>query len=269
MLGAGVLVAVLGAVGVTTQLQHGDVLMAIITFNVVGPLVLIAFGSVPQPRHRGAFRFINAIVMTRAERAPVDSWVHLAPTNRMRMLVLITFVWLSLGATIVTLSSLAQLTGLMPVLNGDSGVGGLILGGMISCLAAVGLWWVTALMLSRNARHGTVGRRLSGIALGRTAVAVHVPGRDLEIPWTAITRILPSRLKIGRDANVPVILFWLDPDSGVPGGRQYAPIESIAVPPDALYTALRWYLAHPESRWELGRTEGAHRLDAWHRDALG
>lgn len=252
-----------------TQLQQGEILKAIVILSVCGPLALIAFGSVPQPRHTRSFRFINAIVMTRAERAPVDSWVHLAPTGRMRVLVLITFVWLSLGASATVLSALAQLTGLMAIQNEESGVGGLVLGGTVSLFAAIGLWRVTALMLSRNARHGTVGRRPSGIALGRTAVAVHVPGRDVEIPWTAITRIQPSRLKIGRDANVPVILFWLNPDSTVPGGRQFVPIESIGVPPDALYTALRWYLAHPESRWELGRTEGAHRLDAWHRDALG
>ncbi|MBC9928228.1 MULTISPECIES: hypothetical protein [unclassified Leucobacter] len=44
--------------------------------------------------------------------------------------------------------------------------------------------------------------------------------------------------------------------------------DGYTVPTDSLFTALRWYHAHPEERRELGRVEGQRRIEGWRKDAL-
>lgn len=268
---------VLGAIGVailmaaaaaSSLLKDGNVTGVIITVCFFGPLILIAAGRLKKQRHAGRFRFINAIVMTRAVRPPADSWVHLAPTQRLTAFTVTAFAWFSLGATAVFVAGVGQLVAVIPKQNEDAGSIELVIAGVLALAAAVVGWWITWLMYSRNARSETVGRRLSGLALGRNGVAVHVPGRDLEVPWTSITSVESKVLDLSRDSSVPMIVVTYREDEGRPDGVQYVPIDSLDVPPDAAFTALRWYWSNPAARTELGRVDARRRLEAWRRVAL-
>jgi len=238
--------------------------------------MIAGFERYPHPlkegRHaRDAFRYINHTVMTRAEAPTVDSWVHLAQTRRPPIGAVLFFALASIGSVAVAVYGLLQLIGVLPIANSDGGTGGLILGTSGMALFAAGAGWVAALMIGRTVRSGGVGARPSGIALGEHGVVVRVPGRDAEIPWAEI-RSVTARLSAmgGRRsrAELPLIELARDPAAPVSERVQFVVANGCRVPGDALYTALRWYHAHPEARWELGRVEGERRLEGWRQQAL-
>lgn len=268
IIAAAVVATLMAASAISSLLREGNLTGSIIALCFFGPLVLIAIGRLRTQRQSGRFRFINAIVMTRAVRPPADSWVHLAPTRRLGGSTIVAFAWFSLGATAVFIAGFGQLFGVFPKQNEDAGSIELVIAGVLALAAACVGWWVTWLMYSRNARSETVGRRLSGLALGRNGVAVHVPGRDLEVPWTSITSVETKVLDLSRDSSVPMIVISYRVDEGRPDGVQYVPIDTLDVPPDAAFTALRWYWSHPAARTELGRVEARRRLEAWRHAAL-
>ena len=96
---------------------------------------------------------------------------------------------------------------------------------------------------------------------------MRVPGRNAEIPWAAIIGIEARAMPMARGATIPVIQLRLTAHSVIPGDLQYVAVEGLTVPPGVVYTALRWYFAHPEARWELSRSEGQRRLEGWSQSA--
>lgn len=222
-------------------------------------------------RARDAFLYINQTVMTRAEAPTIDSWVHLAQTRRPPIGAVLFFALASIGSVVVAAYGLLQVLGILPIANRGGGIGGLVLGivAMVCLAAATG--WVAALMIGRTVRNGSVGARPSGIALGEHGVVVRVPGRDAEIPWTEI-RSVTARLGSTDDrrwrAELPLIELARDPAGPLAERVQFVVANGCRVPGDALFTALRWYHAHPEARWELGRVEGERRLEGWRQQAL-
>jgi len=234
------------------------------------------FERYPHPlgegrRAREAFRYINQTVMTRAEAPTIDSWVHLAQTRRPPIGAVLFFALASVGSVAVAVYGLLQVTGLLPIANRNGGIGGLTVGIVGMALLAAGTGWVAALMIGRTIRSGSVGARPSGIALGEHGVVVRVPGRDAEIPWTEI-RSVTARLGSAGDrrsrVELPLIELARDPAAPLAERVQFVVANGCRVPGDALFTALRWYQAHPEARWELGRVEGERRLEGWRQQAL-
>lgn len=211
------------------------------------------------------FRYISQTVMTRAERPVVDSWVHLAPTLRPPLLGLLFFVLATLGAAYACVFAALQLFEVIPIVSASTSNGGLALGMVAMALIACGTGWVASLMIGRWLRASSYGRRPSGVALGESGVIVRVPGRDAEIPWTGIASITPEVVTMRRQP-LPLIRLTLTPDQ--PERVQMLTAEGYAVPTDALYTALRWYHARPDARWELGRVEGERRIEGWRQAAL-
>lgn len=264
----GAFLLLLGVLGAAQQLREGNGLGAILAANVCGVLAMFAFGVAPQRTPKRSFRFLNAVVLTRAERQPADSWVHVAPTRAPRLPLTIGFVWGTLGLLIATVCALLQLLGVLPRLNQETGAGGLVLALLLLVPISAVCGWVAWLMIWRGVRNGSFGTRPSGVTLGATGIAVRVPGRDGEIAWGQIVSVTPVVASSGR-RSIAMIQLQLAQGSGIAGDKQMLAAEGYQVPSDALYTALRWYHAHPEARWELGRVEGQQRLEGWRLDAVG
>lgn len=270
--GAITMAVVFGAVGVTTIVQHlakGELLFSFLAFNVLGVLLLLAFGVVPERDPRRSFRYINAAVLTRAERPTADSWVHLAATRAGRLPLLLGFVWGTLVLVGAAVFGVLQLIGIVPLQNEGSGFGGVVIGTVLLVLFGALCTWLSVLLVGRRVRNGSFGTRPSGVALGQSGIAVRMPGIDVEIPWDRIVSIEPQVATAGNTRSpVTWIKLQLDRGSGFAGDVQMLAATGYKVPSDALYTALRWYRAHPGARWELGRIEGQRRLEGWRLDAL-
>ncbi|UOR00977.1 hypothetical protein MUN77_12615 [Leucobacter allii] len=224
-------------------------------------LALLCIGVAPQAPPRARFRYLNQLVMTRAERPPLDSWVHLAPTRVPRPVLPVALGTAALALLGAAVFAALQLFGAVPRLNESAGADGLAIGAICCVLLGVGAGWVAWLMLMRGIRGGSYATRPSGVALGAAAVAVRVPGRDVELPWERIARVSVNLGAEGR-GETPVIRLDLLPGDGSERTQLLAGA-GYAVPVDAL-----WYHAHPEARWELGRVEGQGRIDGWRADAI-
>lgn len=264
----GTLFALAGAGLAVGNLRDGEIAQAVIVTNVMGVFSLLTFGVYPPSLPRGRFRTLNSVVMTRAERPPMDSWVHLAPTRALRTTLTVGFAWGSLGVLSIAAVGVLQLTGVLPWIGDRTSLGKVIFATILSLLIGGICAWFSGLLIWRHIRNGSFGTRPSGIALGATAVAVRVPGRDVEIPWARIASVSAEEAPLGRRGeSIPMIRLRLV-HGGESSGEQMLAGQGYKVPTDALYTALRWYQAHPEMRGELGRVEGERRLEAWRVDAL-
>ncbi|MCA0380186.1 MAG: hypothetical protein LCH36_12280 [Actinobacteria bacterium] len=264
----GAFLVFLGLLSAAGQLAQGETLRAILATNVCGVLAMLAFGVAPQRSPRRSFRFLNSVVLTRAERSPADSWVHVAPTRALGLPLTIGIVWGTLGLIAAAVVAVLQLLGVTPRLNEDASTAALILGLLLLLVFAAGGAFFSWLLIWRRIRNGSFGTRPSGVTLGPSGVAVRVPGRDVEIAWGQILSITPQVASSGRSGlSVGMIKLQLTRGSGISSDQQMLAAEGYQVPSDALFTALRWYQAHPEARWELGRVEGQRRLEGWRLDA--
>ncbi len=260
MLGAlaGSVTALLAVTAAAQRIMVGDAIVAPAAFSVFGVFSLFGFGAMLTPRPRGGFRYLNAVVLTRAEEPPADSWVHLAPVRPPNVLYRIAFGWASVAAAAGTVYGVLQIVGAMPRMNTDAGIGGLMIAVIAMAVIAVVCGWVCGLMVAQRVRTGTAGRRPAGITLGESGVA--------DFAWEDIAAVDAVLITVARDAEIPTIRLLLS--RGAAGDReQRIPVASIDVPTDALYTALRWYAAHPGSRRELSHVEGRQRLDGWRNEA--
>lgn len=271
VVGVGCLIAAGWVAG--NGLARAETTSALETNSVVGPLMgagffavlaLFSFGLVVRPRSTTSFRLINATVLTRAERPTADSWVHLAQTSTQGLPTILGFSLAGLVCTGIAVYAGLQAFGVIPQVNTDVSAAGPVLATLFMSVLAALLLWIASLAIRRQIRNGTVGARPSGVALGETAVAVNVPGRDVEIPWTQISSIdIAATLPAANDRPVPPMIRITLTLGPVPERVQMLAGSGYRVPVSALYTALRWYLARPDARWELGRIEGERRLAAW------
>lgn len=264
---SGTLIALAALYVGISNARVGEALQAVLTLLFGGVLALTCFGLAPQSPPRARFRLLNHVVMTRAERAPIDSWVHVAPTRAYRWQFVSAAVIAALGFLSMSVFAGLQAFGAVPIASETASDGGLFLGMLamgVLGLVTAGVAW---LLVWRSVRNGRFGARPSGVVLGPKTLSVRVPGRDTEFAWNDVVSVRAQVSRLGRREHVAVILIQLAPQSGAPNRMQIIPAERYTVPTSALYSALRWYCAHPEARWELGRTEGQVRLDGWCADA--
>lgn len=218
----------------------------------------------PSHRNASSFRLINATVMTRAKQPTSDSWVHLAQTRAHGIPVILVFSLAAAGCVGLAVHAALQLLRVIPRANTETSETSVLFSMVFMTVLALALGWIASLLIRRQIRNGTVGARPSGVALGETAIAVNVPGRDIEIPWTQVRSIdaVATRPAASGRSVPPMIRITLG-EGPVAGRVQMLPGEGYRVPASALYAALCWYLEHPQSRWELGRIEGERRLARW------
>lgn len=208
--------------------------------------------------------------MTRAEAPTVDSWVHLAQTRKPPLFAVLFFIAATFGAAYMSVLGGLQALGITPIMNESASDAARGLGMIVMAAIAFGCGYISWLMIGRTIRNGSFGARPSGVALGENGVIVRVPGRDAEIPWTEIRSVEPVVRTISErhSSQIPLIELKLDPHAPIAERLQYVTASGYIVPGDALYTALRWYYAHPSARWELGRVEGERRIEGWVQDAV-
>ena len=264
----GILVLALGAYACIGTAREGEWIKASGTawFALVLGLGGIGIGRMGRP-DRARFRLLNAVVMTRAERAPADSWVHVAPTKALPWPFVLGIALFALGMCTALVFAVLQLIGVVPRLNPDTTIPALVIAVAGCLLFAAASGALAYLSLARKWRSGRFGARPSGVALGETAVSIRMPGRDGEIAWEHIRAVRPEIIS-GHRRPISMIRLDLARAAGVQGNAQMLAAEGYTVPVDALYSALRWYAAHPDARWELGRIEGERRIEGWRRDAL-
>lgn len=267
-LGAAILLLVIGAVSTWQNVQEGNTIVAVGVAWFSLTLVLGGVGVFQLDRGgRGRFRLLNAVVMTRAERRPADSWVHLAQTTALPWPLLLCNLLFTIGIGVASIAGLLQLVGIVPRINPDASWASIGLAVLIGAALTAAGGFLAFLNLGRKWRSGRFAARPSGVALGEQTVAVRVPGLDAEISWEHIRAVGP--MQSGGRRPLPIIRLDLDSAAQGAGRTQLIEADGCTVPADALYSALRWYHAHPELRGELGRTEGQRRLEGWRAQALG
>ncbi|QIK63942.1 tetraspanin family protein [Leucobacter viscericola] len=259
----GSVITLVGLSNGVPRLGTDENLVGIVILVSCSVLALLAFGMIPQRAPQGSFRLINATVMTRAEQPTADSWVHLASTRAMRITLILGFFLGSLSLLAMAVYAFLQGIGVVSKPNSSTNSSFLIVISVI--VAAVGCLgvWISSLLVGRRLRNGSFGTRPSGVALGETSVAVRVPGKNIEIPWVQIKRVEPVIVPTRNAEDFSMIRLALMPGGMITERAQMLATDGYQVPTDALYTALRWYHAHPEARRELGRVEGQQRLQAW------
>lgn len=271
--------ALAGGYAAYTNIADGQLLTGLGILGFCLMLALICVGIPSMNRGgRSSFRYLNAVVLTRAERAPIDSWVHLAQTRAFNGWLLSGLGLAAIGSAGVFVVAILQLLGVVPKLNEQSTLMSFLVATLLAGALAVVMTLITSLHIARRWRNGRFGARPSGIVLGERSISVRVPGRDAELLWDDVVSV---RAYIGANPGrhgsessrgskmIPLIEIITLPNIGGRQSMQMLVAHGQTVPTDALYTALRWYHAHPESRWELGRIEGERRLEGWRRIAIG
>ncbi|MGF3055483.1 hypothetical protein [Microbacterium sp. YY-01] len=264
---ASIFIAFIGAYSSWVNVEQGNRLPALVVLWLTATLSIGGIGVGRMNRKpRSKFRYINAIVMTRAEKPPLDSWVYLAQMRRLPVPILISAGLFVVAMLVVGVYGVLQLIGVFPPLNPDASFMNR-LGATVIALALMGAGgWLLWLNLAVAWRNGRVAAAPSGIALGVNGVALHMPSRDAEVRWEHI-RSVGSTTSSGKRPLL-ILVIQTAPEAGLPGNVLMIGADKFVVPMDALHSALQWYFAHPHLRWELDSTVGRDRLDGWRKDAI-
>lgn len=259
----GILVLIWGGYVVVTNALEGDWLVAIGVgwFSLALGLGGIGVGFANRADVQD-FVLRDAAAWADSDEPPPDARVHLARMRALPYPLVVCAALFALGMALISATALLQLLGLVPRAADDVSTGTLLLAAAGSAvLAGIG-GWLARQHATRKWRGGALSRRPEGVALGEREVLVRVPGYDAEIAWAHILAVRPDAI---RDGMAPVFRLELSPEAGIRGDAQLIPAGGYSVPTDALYSALRWYRAHPEARHELGREAGGRRLADWCR----
>lgn len=127
-------------------------------------------------------------------------------------------------------------------------------------------------MRSRSRTRGRPGtaagsaRAPRGVLIGQHTVTLRTKDRAITVPWQHVREVVaPTR---EDPSALPLVALLLPPGSGLPGDMLVIPLTGYGVPPDAVFTALRWYHTHPGDRAELAGPSAEARMDQWRRTAV-
>lgn len=269
-----VVVASVALAGLVVAFRKGDWAQVVGTVMFFGPVICFVL-SMPERRDRaaGSFRLV-APEADGTDPAPIDDWLHVAGLRLPRRVQIVAMGWASLGLVCVTIAATAQLLGLVPRWNPDTTTAQLVIA-VVLCLAFSSLFvWVTWALVARRRTSVTDGRGSVGVGLGEHAVRVDVPGRRVNLRWDDIVEIEATHQQPNRPRfpgeRPQLHMIRIQSNDALPKSQQVQliAVTTCQVPVQALWTALRWYHAHPQARWELGRAEGTARLERWCRAAV-
>lgn len=197
---------------------------------------------------------INAIVLSRAVERPVDSWIHFfrraGPSRWQTAFFLIAGVGASglmVWASVLSFMTAPwALLATVPLLLGSLFVA--FAGGM-----AVLLRW----------RHSSFARRPIGLSLGRHGlVYYYVNGTD-EWPWESIGEVEASVGAVDESTGDFAPSLIIEPAVGAQIDRKDYGLDDYQAHPLLIYTAVRFWLEHPDARHELSTTFAQRRIEAW------
>lgn len=211
---------------------------------------------------RGLPRMINAVVLTRARVRPPDSWIHFfreAGPTRWLTFWFAAGGWVSLAASVAIIVLIARASGAAfwwLLIAVPLGLGALV-------LATAG-----TIAVAQRIRHSSFGRRPIGISIGRSGVVRYYLD-DVDVwPWEAIRDVRPSSTVFDKSAGDFSAAIRLH------SARKPAEVSQDEYILDGyeshawlIYTAVRFWVDHPEMRHELSTTYAQRRIESW-RDAM-
>lgn len=250
----------------------GRVLGAALVAGFGAAIILIFHGQrypVAPPR------LINAVTLTRAQRALPDDWVHFFPERRRGGTMVIGFALLALpmlGAAVAAV--------VLFVLDPTHDAVMALYVAIVMGLVGVFFGWAAIRMAIGRVRGGSFGQRAMGLALGRSAVLVTGVELVAVIPWTAILGVEAKVLRLGgrrrSDAEVPTIVLHLDP-AAVEADAELAaatfeaasgdPVFTISVDSSDVHPWVLWaalsFFSDPAQREPLGTTFAQRAMASW------
>ncbi len=202
----------------------------------------------------GAPEFINAVVLTRAERAPEDSWVHFFRDGRTPRAVIAGM----LGVTIPLLAATAW-AGVLIVRAGGGALWWLFAVAFMLLIGVIALFAMWAAAAVRR-RVGSFGRRATGIAIGRSGITLHFLDDPSFIAWENVRAVTAgTSVKDQKTGDfVPELDLELENRED-----QWVPIGGYEAHAWLIYCALRFWAEHAELRHELSTTFAQQRILGW------
>ncbi len=238
------------------HLAEGSIGWAVLMLFIAGLAGAVVVGEFwLAGGERGRPEFVNAVAFTRAEVRPSDSWVHLFRDNRVPVFVIV-------GLFVLATTELAGSVW-ATVLAWRSGDGE---GWWLFATIPAVLLWIVAVVgaisaLITDRRVSSFGRRATGLAIGPTAIVDLQLDDPVEIAWTVVRDVEPVttiRVASSGDFVAGVNLHTHD------GRTIPLALSDKAAHAWLVFTALKFWAEHPESRGELGTTFAQQRMLAWH-----
>lgn len=235
------------------HLLDGSLGWAVAQLLISGVIGLIAVGEFwLAGGERGRPVLVNAVALTRAEVRPHDSWVHLFRDGRVPVIVQIGLFVVSGFALTGAVSS-----SVLAIEQRSQGV--LLLTIPTALVAAIGVIAAFAtVLLDRAVR--SFGRRPTGLALGRTGLTRLTLDDPIDIAWERIRSVRPQSVIHNAASGDFIASIELRTDTE----PVLVPLGGMDAHAMLVYTAIRFWVEHPERRDELSTTFAQRRMLEWH-----
>jgi len=208
---------------------------------------------------RGMPELLNAVVLTRAKERPRDSWVHFFRERG-------AGVWLSACFTAAGAGGVAGF-GWAAVRSVTTDAAFALIWLIPLLLLALVLLLAGILAIVSTWRAASFGRLPIGVGIGPSGVTRYYLDDTDDIDWSRIARVTATASAVDEktgDFTPSVELRAADDeillDLNISGFRAHAWL---------IYTSIRFWAEHPETRHELGTTFAQQRMDAWRLSMLG
>ncbi|MFS0866520.1 hypothetical protein AB3M83_04180 [Microbacterium sp. 179-B 1A2 NHS] len=203
-------------------------------------------------RHRGASAHADPVIVAAAGADTAGSRAHLFRERTPR-------VWLAASSTVAGAAA-ATLFGAPSLLVRDS-AGWLLLFFLPAALAGL-LLLVTGVraFVSIWRRRSSARSRL-GVILDPRGITWHHRGGTERVAWTDVRAVRPAvhATTAHRSEGQP----WVHLDLAARPDPVTLNLDTLAGPPWLVYTAVRYWVDHPDDRAELGTASADRRMAAW------
>jgi len=249
--------ALANVVAAFVALGRADAVAALVytvIFAAIGLGVAVAFERAGD--EDALPEMLNAVVLSRAQTPPPDSWVHFFREARLRRWVTTWFALVGLVASVVF-----SWCAVLAVGKGGAWpwllllVVPLLLGALVIALVGV-------IAIIHRYRHASFGRRPIGLSLGRSGVIRYYLDDADEWPWDRIAHVRPEAVAVDvstGDATPRLVVVFFDGDEYV------YDLSGVQAHAWLVYTAVRFWAEHPAHRDELSTTRAQQRMEAWAR----
>lgn len=263
----GVLVLAAGAYVVVLDVRKGEWLPAV----SVGMLCLVlgigglGIGAMNGTMQRN-FRAIRVRPADAGTPYAADAQLWVAAPRALPPTLNFAAALFTVGALVVFVTGLLQLTGIMPRLDEDGTIRSLGTGLVVMLLFMVVAGALTVVNTRTAWYSSRFCARPRGVLIGQHTVTLRKKDRAITVPWHHVREVVPLTSK--DPSTLPGVGLLLPPGSGLSDDMLVIPLTGYGVPPDAVFTALRWYHAHPADRAELAGPSARARMDEWRRTAI-
>lgn len=206
---------------------------------------------------RGVPEMLNAVVLTRAEHHPADSWIHFFRERGPGLWTASCFS--AMG--VVGLGGFGWAAG--GEIGDDRAVALVVLGPLLLVAAVFAL--AGGIAFFSRWRHSSFARRPIGLAIGATGVTRFYLDEAREYAWDDIIAVRTTTTVFDKKTKDASMVLHLD--TAAERNALELEIGGFVAHPWLIYTAVRFWHEHPEARGELSTTFAQRRIAGW-RDAM-